>query len=162
MAVLIKTRRDGGASYASISVVAPVLASSRFRENPRSFRPFLSPRPSLFSLGSLCETLEFLQPNLQANHHHRRRTDTRRAANLPILPSWDSRKPPRRVHSFSDLSPRRLARSWITGFLAFLPLLLSLFLPSRGSFYSSFRRVLEISRRDIASPIARGNSSIRF
>lgn len=33
MAVLIKTRRDGGASYASISVVAPVLASSRFREN---------------------------------------------------------------------------------------------------------------------------------
>lgn len=58
MAVLIKTRRDGGASYASISVVAPVLASSRFREN-------LAPSFSFLSV-PLFRNLDEVSPQLRA------------------------------------------------------------------------------------------------
>ena len=157
------SRRGGTAvaSYASISVVAPVLASSRFRENPRSFGPFFHGGLPFF--GSLCETFEFLQ--LGTDHHHCRQTDTRRAANLP---SWDSWKPHRvpGIHSFSNLSPRRLPRSWITGlslffsfyfFSLFFFFFFFFFFFVRPLFFSSllpFRRIRDLVDC-IASPIAR-------
>ena len=94
-----------------------------FRCCPCSCLLALSRKPSFLRPRSLSWRPYFFRFPLQkpssfrshdANHHHRRHT--RRAANLP---SRDSRKPPRRVHSFSDLSPRRLARSWIIGFSRF-------------------------------------------
>lgn len=133
MAVLIKTRRDGGASYASISVVAPVLASSRFRENPRSFGPFLSPRPLLFFFGSLCETFEFLQPRGKSPSSSAYRRHQTRGKYLPTIVGS--------TH-FRFYLPRRLARSWITGFSRFLRFYLYFF--HRVVFIPSFRRVRDL------------------
>lgn len=113
MAVLIKTRRDGGASYASISVVAPVLASSRFREN-------LAPSFSFLSV-PLFRNLDEVSPQLRAE------ITPPSNAQPSIL---DARKP----HRFQGSplifgSPRRLPRSWIAPLSPFL--ILSFFLPPR-------------------------------
>lgn len=114
-----------------------------------SRKPPLSRRPSFF--GSSPRPFELLQ--LGANHHHRQ---AHRRPSLAItntsqgnLPSQDRREPHRgpRIHSFSNLSLRHLARSWITGFLFsfslyFFPILPApLFLLSRRCIMSfpSFR-----------------------
>lgn len=150
MAVLIKTRRDGGASYASISVVAPVLASSRFRENPRSFGPFLSPRPLFF--------FRFPLRNLRVS------AATRQITIIVGVPSTpDARQIStyhRGFHSFSVLSPPALGAQLDYRVLAFPPLL-SLFLPSRRfySFVSSRSRSrAELSLLQLRERIARFDS----